>query len=112
MGVLALVMCLIGIWAAVAPFLFPWDVCAWVWAAGIVPGVLVALMSIWFAASTPKKRWAWLGWVCAVLGVWLIVSPLVAGYRIVSDVTWSNFVPGALIALLGTVTGWQAQAAE
>jgi hypothetical protein len=44
--------------------------------------------------------------------VWLIVSPFVAGYRIVSDVTWSNFVPGALIALLGTVTGWQAQAAE
>jgi hypothetical protein len=112
MGILALVICLVGIWVAVAPFVFPWDVCAWVWAANIVPGALVALMSMWFLASTPKKRWAWLCWVCALLGAWLIVSPFVAGYAIVSDVTWTNFLPGAVIVLLAAVAGWQAQGAE
>ncbi len=112
MGLLAIVMCLIGIWAGVAPFVFPWDVCPWVWAAGVIPGVLVALMSIWFAASGPKKRWAWLCWLCALLGVWLIVSPFVAGYTIVLDVVWGNFAPGVLIVILGVVIGIQAQRSE
>jgi hypothetical protein len=40
------------------------------------------------------------------------VSPFVAGYAIVSDVTWTNFLPGAVIILLGAVAGWQAQGAE
>ena len=111
MGVLALISCLLGIWAAVAPFVFPWDVCFWVWLAGIIPGALVALLSGWFAAK-PGKNLAWLCWICAVIGLWLTVSPFVAGYSLVLDVAWSNFVPGAAIAILSAVTGFLSLRAE
>ena len=95
MRILSWISCLLGIWAAVAPFLFPWDVCLWVFLAGIIPGILVALLSAWFALG-PSKGLAWLCWICAVLGVWIAVSPFVAGYTIVSDVVWANFVPTKL----------------
>lgn len=111
MTVLAGISCLLGIWAAVAPFLFPWDVCTWVYLAGVVPGALVAVLSGWFATG-PRKGLAWLCWVCVLLGLWLVVSPFVAGYAVVLDVAWANFVPGAVIALFCAGAGALALRAE
>jgi hypothetical protein len=111
MGALSWISCLLGVWAAVAPFAFPWDVCPWVWMAGIVPGILVALLSGWFSYR-PQKKLVWLCWICVLLGLWLIVSPFVAGYSLVLDVAWANFVPGALIAILSAVVGLMVMRAE
>lgn len=111
MSALALVSAALGAWALVAPFVFPWDVCAWVWVAGIIPGILVLVLNGVFFLR-PQKNLAWLCWLSAALGVWLIVSPFIAGYAIVLDVVWANFLPGALIAILGAVTGYMALKAE
>jgi hypothetical protein len=111
MGILPWISCALGAWAAVAPFVFPWDVCTWVWVAGIIPGILVFLSSGAYALR-PSKGLAWLNWVSAVLGLWLIISPFIAGYAIVLDVVWSNFLPGALILILSAVTGYSAMRAE
>jgi hypothetical protein len=82
-----------------------------VWLAGIIPGILVlALNGVFFLR--PQKKLAWLCWLSALLGVWLIVSPFIAGYLIVADVTWANFLPGGLIAILGAATGYMAMRAE
>lgn len=111
MGILALISCLLGAWAAVAPFVFPWDVCLWVYLAGIIPGALVFVLNGVFFLR-PGKALAWLCWLSAVLGLWLIVSPFLAGYALVLDVAWSNFLPGALIAVLSAVAGYLAMKAE
>ncbi|HSR34763.1 MAG TPA: SPW repeat protein [Anaerolineae bacterium] len=111
MGVLPWISCALGAWAAVAPFVFPWDVCTWVWLAGIIPGILVFLLSGGYALR-PGKSLAWLQWLSALLGVWLIVSPFIAGYAIVLDVVLGNFLPGALIAILSAVAGYSAMQAE
>jgi len=108
---LAWISCLLGIWAAVAPFLFPWEVCTWVYLAGVIPGILVALLSAGFALQA-KKSLGWLCWLCVALGLWLIVAPFLAGYALVLDVAWSNFVPGALIAVLSGAAGIMVQRAE
>jgi hypothetical protein len=105
------VSCALGAWAAVAPFVFPWDVCTWVWIAGVIPGALVFLLSGGYVLR-PQKSLAWLNWIAAVLGLWLIVSPFVAGYTIVFDVVWSNFLPGVLIVLCSGLTGYFAMKAE
>lgn len=106
------ISCLLGVWAIVAPFLLSWEVCLWVFLAGIIPGVLVALLSAWFALS-PSKGLVWLCWICAVLGVWIVVSPFVAGYNLrVSAVMWANFVPGALIAILSAIAGYMTLQAQ
>jgi hypothetical protein len=110
MAVLALVCCALGAWAAIAPFVFPWDVCAWVYGAGIIPGALVFLLSGAFVLR-PKKGLAILCWLSALLGLWLIVSPFIAGYLFVLDVVWANILPGALILVLGAVTGFLASRA-
>ena len=111
MGLLAWICCALGAWAAVAPFVFPWDVCTWVWLAGIIPGALVFVLSGAFALR-PGKSLGWLCWLSALLGLWLIVSPFVAGYAFVLDVVLANILPGALIAILGVVTGYLALRAE
>lgn len=111
MSILAGAACLLGAWAAVAPFVFPWDVCTWVWMAGIVPGAIVAVLDGWFATG-PRKGLAWLCWICVVLGLWLIVAPFFAGYSLVLDVAWANFVPGALIAILSALAGFLALRAD
>jgi hypothetical protein len=111
MSALAWIAVVVGVWAAVAPFVFPWDVCLWVYLAGIIPGALAAVLSGWFA-SRPGKSLSWLCWISVALGVWLIVSPFVAGYHIVLDVAWSNFVPGVVIVILSAVAGLLALRAE
>jgi hypothetical protein len=90
---------------------FPWEVCTWVWIAGVIPGVLVFLLSGSYVLR-PQKNLAWLNWVAAVLGLWLIVSPFVAGYAIVLDVVWSNFLPGVLIVICSGLAGYFAMKAE
>ncbi len=104
------ISCVLGAWAAVAPFVFPWDVCTWVYVAGVIPGALVFLLSGAFALR-PQKNLAWLCWLSAVLGVWLIISPFIAGYAFVLDVVWANILPGALIAVVGAVAGYTAMKA-
>ncbi len=111
MGWLAWISCALGAWAAVAPFVFPWDVCPWVWIAGVIPGILVFLSSGVFALR-PGKSLAWLNWLAAVLGLWLIVSPFIAGYAFVLDVVLANILPGVLIAILSGVVGYSAMRGE
>jgi hypothetical protein len=107
MGWVVWISCALGAWAAVAPFVFPWDVCLWVWLAGIIPGALVFLLSGAYALA-PRKGLAWLNWVAVALGLWLIVSPFLAGYALVLHVVWANFLPGALIVLLSALAGYSA----
>jgi hypothetical protein len=111
MGWLPWISCALGAWAAIAPFVFPWDVCTWVWMAGIIPGALVFLLSGGFALR-PQKNLAWLNWISALLGVWLVVSPFVADYALVLDVVLSNFLPGVLIAVASAVAGYLGMRAE
>ena len=79
--------------------------------AGVVPGALVAVLDGWFATG-PRKALAWLCWICVVLGLWLVVSPFIAGYPMVLHVAWANFVPGALIAIVSALAGWLAMRSE
>ena len=111
MGWLVWVSCAAGAWAVIAPFVFPWDVCPWVWAASIIPGALVFILSGAYAL-TQRKGLAWFNWVAAVLGVWLVVSPFVAGYALVLDVAWANFVPGAVIAVCSALVGFWGMRGE
>lgn len=111
MGWLAWISCVLGAWAAIAPFVFPWDVCLWVWMAGVIPGALVFLLSGGFALN-PRKGLAWLCWLSAILGIWLIVSPFIAGYAMVLDVVWGNILPGLLIAICSAVAGFSFMRGE
>jgi hypothetical protein len=111
MAVLAWLCCALGAWAALAPFVFLWDLSIWIWGASIIPGALAFVLSGAFALK-PGKGLRWLCWLAALLGVSLVVSPFVAGYALVLDVILANILPGALIAILGALTGYLASAAE
>jgi hypothetical protein len=110
-GILAFIAALLGIWAVAAPFVFPWDVCPWVWVANIIPGIVAALLGLVFSAR-PRKGLAWLLWLAFLVGIWLVVSPFIAGYAIVFDVLWANFLPGGLIAILCAIAGFMALQSE
>ena len=107
MAALAWICCAVGGWAAIAPFLFPWDIGTWVWWASIIPGALVFLSS-GSLAIRPGKGLGWLCWLSALCGLWLMVSPFIAGYAVLLDVVLANILPGALIAILGALAGYLA----
>ncbi|MGD8491947.1 MAG: SPW repeat protein [Anaerolineae bacterium] len=111
MVALVRISCALGAWAIIAPFVFPWDVCLWVWLAGIIPGALVLVLCGVFALN-PRRSLVWLCWAAVFLGVWLIVSPFLAGYALVLDVVWSNFLPGALIAVLTAIGAFMVLRSE
>ena len=111
MGWIAWILCALGAWSVIAPFVFPWDVCWWVWVANILPGALVFLLAGAYALLR-KRSLAPLLLLAAVAGVWLAISPFVAGYYLNNTVIWANFVPGALVAILGAVAGFLTLARE
>lgn len=97
---LALISCALGAWVVAAPFVFPWDVCSWVYYANVIPGAVVFVLSGTYFLR-PVRKLYWLNWFSALAGIWLVVSPWVADYLLSHySIWWANWVPGALIAIL------------
>lgn len=42
----------------------------------------------------------------AVLGVWLVISPFILGYREITSLSVNNVVVGAIVAILGLVAAF------
>lgn len=48
------IACALGVWAIIAPFVFPWDVCPAVYGANIVPGLAVAVLAGWAGVTAQQ----------------------------------------------------------
>ena len=96
---------LLGIWLVIAPFLLRYATSA---SRGndITIGIIIALLAAFrlFGAY----RAAWLSWLNALLGIWLIVAPFILGYDS-SSALWNDIIVGLFIAFLGI---WSATASR
>jgi hypothetical protein len=92
-----------GIWEILAPFILGYSSASVPTTNAIIVGLIVTVLAAirFFGAY----RAAWLSWVNAVLGVWLIVAPFILGYA--GNARTNDIIVGVIIAALGT---WSALA--
>lgn len=96
---------LLGLWLVIAPFLLSYATSA---SRGndITIGVIIALLAAFRLLGA--YRAAWLSWLNALLGIWLIVGPFILGYDS-SSALWNDVIVGLFIAFLGL---WSATASR
>ena len=96
---------LAGIWEVLAPFILGYSADATPTTNAIIVGLTVTVLAA--VRFLGAYRAAWMSWVNAALGVWLIVSPFILGYT--GTPRTNDIIVGILIATLGT---WSALATK
>lgn len=96
----------LGLWLLISPWVLSYasEPMVAAWNAHIV-GIIVAVAAI--AALVAFHKWE--EWVNVVLGVWLIVSPFLLGYAMLTSALWNQIVVGVLIGILAL---WTAVSSE
>jgi hypothetical protein len=88
------VMLVLGLWLIVSPFFLSYvDLTGMAALNSYVFGIGIAIFAI-IALAKPQ---AWEEWVNLVLGIWLIVAPIVLGFRDETTATINHFVVGLLV---------------
>jgi hypothetical protein len=102
---------LAGLWVLVSPFILGYsdqsmaDENSALWN-DVVLGIAVAVLgAIMFFTSA---RYGWVGWISAILGLWLLISPWVLNFSDNNSALWNNVVFGVVAIVLG---GWSAMTA-
>lgn len=65
--------------------------------------------------GTTSTTGRWAGWIAAITGAWVVVTPFVAGggdRSTLSALRWSNVVTGLLIVVLASYAGRQASGSD
>lgn len=94
---------LLAIWLIASPFVLAYSLNHSALWDTIVVGILV----LCFAAArglNPVPRLG-LSWLNAMLGIWLIISPFVLGYWMLSPALWNNIACGILLGLISLWSG-------
>jgi len=94
---------LAGVWEILAPFILGYSAYATPTTNAIIVGLIVTVLAA--VRFLGAYRAAWMSWVNAVLGVWLIVAPFILGYT--GTPRTNDIIIGIIIALLGA---WSAMA--
>lgn len=111
---------LVGLWLVVSPFVLTGaiteDTAMW---STTVGGLAVLLLGGYAAYSLRTDvgtetgtAGEWAGWVTAIVGIWLAVSPFVLTGPIAEGTAlWSTVVGGAIAAILTAFTGYEVHTA-
>lgn len=86
----------LGVWLVLSPWILAYTgATTAAWNAWIV-GVVIAVAA--FAALIAFHEWE--EWVNAALAAWLIISPWVLGFTVVTAAMWNQIIVGLLVAAL------------
>jgi ABC-type molybdate transport system permease subunit len=89
-------MLILGFWLVLSPFILQYaDLTGIMSLNSYVFGFAVVV----FAAIALYRPQMWEEWVNLVLGIWLILSPLVLGFRDETVATANHFIVGLLIVI-------------
>jgi hypothetical protein len=93
---------LLSLWLIVSPFVLSFAGSTGMWVA-VITGV-IALVLAWIRYNSPASA-PGLGWLIAILGLWLIVSPFLFGMAGVTALLWDYVVVGIGYIVFGA---WSA----
>lgn len=104
----------LGLWLVISPWILSYQTeTSALWNALIV-GALVAAL----AAYELFEVKAWEEWTSVALGVWLVISPWVLGFSMMTAAMWNAVIVGLAVAVLAlwalgtdkTLGGWWSHA--
>ncbi len=95
---------LLSLWLILSPFVLSFPGSTGMWDA-IVVGVIVLVLS-WLRYNSPANS-PFLSWICALLGVWLIISPFLFGMAGATRLLWDYILVGIGFVVFGA---WSALA--
>jgi hypothetical protein len=92
---------ILGLWLIVAPSAMHYGYVGAGPARGndIIVGIVVAVFALWSALAATRGP----SWVVLLFGLWLIVSPWVLGYHMLSSALANNVVTGIVVAVLAAL---------
>jgi len=88
-------MLVLGLWLIVSPFILQYNNVTGIAA---LNSYIFGLGVVVFAAAALIKPQMWEEWVNLALGIWLILAPIVLGFREDTLATANHFILGILIA--------------
>lgn len=91
-------LAVLGAWEIVSPWFLGVDVAA---AQAVVVGALWVALGLWIARAPYRTTVAWLGWLAALLGLWLVIAPAALGYAAVPAALWNDLLAGFVGLVLG-----------
>lgn len=106
---------LVGLWVLASPFVLSGPIASGtaMWS-NVVAGIVIAVLAAYGAYTIrtsaemeggPPGEWS--GWIAAIAGAWILVSPLVlSGPITTGTVMWSNVAGGVLALILAAYTGF------
>ncbi len=97
---------LLGIWMIISPFALGFaNVPRSLWN-NVILGIVIGIVAIIRTSTTRQPGWSWLN---ALLGIWVIISPLALGF-VLGNAIWNNVILGIIMTILAWSSGVRAQA--
>ncbi|HEX5418004.1 MAG TPA: SPW repeat protein [Chloroflexota bacterium] len=90
-----------GVWLLTAPFALSYVPGSAPYANDLFVGAIVVTLAL--ARVVGAYRSAWLSWITAAVGIWLILAPFVLNYT-TSNARYNDIVLGVLITLFATIS--------
>lgn len=112
---------LVGLWVVVSPFVLTGSIADGtpMWSNGLA-GIVVLVLAAFgaytvrtSAETATNSAGEWSGWVAALAGLWILVSPFVLGGVIQEGAAmWSNAAAGVVALILAAYAGYSLHTGE
>lgn len=96
---------LLGIWMIISPFALGLANVPRALYNNVVLGIVIGIVAIIRTSTTRQPGWSWLN---ALLGIWVIISPLVLGFTL-GNAIWNNVILGIIMTILAWSSAVRAQ---
>jgi hypothetical protein len=93
-------MVIAGLWLILSPFILNYSAVVMPMWNAIILGVALIVLAIWASLRENVRLERTLDWITAILGLWLIVSPLVLNFSTLMVPMWNAIIIGALVVVL------------
>jgi hypothetical protein len=103
-GILSIIA---GIWILISPWVRGYAVDTGGMWNSVIVGIVIAVLALIRASGAYTL--AWLSWINAILGLWLIISPWVYDYDNNTEGNWNSIILSIIVCILAV---WGAQASR
>lgn len=95
---------LAGIWLLISPFVLTFRGVNGAMTNNVVMGIAIGILATYRLFSAAANN-AWVSWLNALLGVWVLISPWVLGFSLSNTAMTNNLIVGIIVIILSV---WSA----
>ncbi len=98
---LSWIVALAGLWVLISPFILGFSGISSAMVNDVVVGIVLIVLGLISALYNRPTTDRTLDWISAIVGLWLLISPFVLGYSVLSLVAmWNAIILGIIVIIL------------